>query len=197
MKLLVDCDNVFDRLTRGPFPSGEEDDSAVEGHLSVCHECRRLAEALRPAVSLLHEAYADEQISDERLPAYHGTPDRSTDRAITRASGGQWSLGWQLVAASLLGVMIGSLAINALMEGRGQGSQPVALAQPAENGASGLTRLAVLKLSETCLPSGMALASNSAAKLSCCTDCHSSSAAAKRNIDVGRLQLACVACHSQ
>ena len=59
MKLLLDCDDVFDRLTRGPFPSGAADDDAVESHLRSCHECRELAEALRPAVKLMHVAYAD------------------------------------------------------------------------------------------------------------------------------------------
>ena len=55
-RTLLNCDQVFDVLTRGPFPTGEPEDDAVERHLRACHECRRLAEALRPAVALLHEA---------------------------------------------------------------------------------------------------------------------------------------------
>jgi hypothetical protein len=71
MKLLVNCDQVFDVLTRGPFPTGEATDEAVEQHLRACHECRQLAEALRPAVELMHEAVASDQASG--LPEYQGS----------------------------------------------------------------------------------------------------------------------------
>ena len=43
------CDEVFDQLTRAPFPAGEETDHRVDEHLQVCHDCRQMAEALRPA----------------------------------------------------------------------------------------------------------------------------------------------------
>lgn len=71
------CDHAFERLTRGPFPGGPfpdgspadpMEDARVERHLASCHECRRLAEALRPAVSLFHEAL--ERTDD--LPRYSG-----------------------------------------------------------------------------------------------------------------------------
>ena len=82
------CDEVFERLTSGPFPGaagaargGAADDSpglphspgaawsdeATERHLAYCHECRRLAEALRPAVVALRDAR-----DAELLPAYDG-----------------------------------------------------------------------------------------------------------------------------
>ncbi|WP_254512930.1 hypothetical protein [Anatilimnocola floriformis] len=70
MKLLIHCDEVFDILTRGPFPSGHESDPAVEHHLRSCHDCRQLAEALRPAVELFHECLSKEEVAD--LPEYHG-----------------------------------------------------------------------------------------------------------------------------
>ena len=63
-KLLLNCDQVFDVLTRGPFPTGSPDDEGVEHHLRACHDCRQLAEALRPAVSLLHEAVAADEALD-------------------------------------------------------------------------------------------------------------------------------------
>ncbi len=66
----MNCDRVFDVLTRGPFPSGGADDAPVELHLAGCHECRQLAEALRPAVGLFHEAMAADEDAD--LPAYRG-----------------------------------------------------------------------------------------------------------------------------
>ncbi|HND56759.1 MAG TPA: hypothetical protein PLV92_30280, partial [Pirellulaceae bacterium] len=103
------CDEVFERLTSGPFPGGGAvesesraakngdargdetksdsadvgvaddspglprspfaawSDDALERHLACCHECRRLAEALRPAVVALREAR-----DAELLPAYDG-----------------------------------------------------------------------------------------------------------------------------
>jgi hypothetical protein len=70
-RLLLNCDQVFDVLTRGPFPTGEPKDEAVEHHLRACHECRRLAEALRPAVALMHEAVTSDQAID--LPEYQGS----------------------------------------------------------------------------------------------------------------------------
>jgi hypothetical protein len=70
MKLLIQCDDVFDILTRGPFPAGLESDAAVEHHLRCCHDCRQLAEALRPAVELFHECLADDEV--RQLPEYHG-----------------------------------------------------------------------------------------------------------------------------
>jgi hypothetical protein len=71
------CDQVFERLTRGPFPGGPfadgstsdpAEDARVERHLACCHDCRRLAEALRPALDLFHEAL--ERTDD--LPRYAG-----------------------------------------------------------------------------------------------------------------------------
>jgi len=69
--LLLNCDQVFEVLTRGPFPTGEPQDEAVERHLRACHECRQLAEALRPAVALMHEAVSSEEA--EQLPEYQGS----------------------------------------------------------------------------------------------------------------------------
>lgn len=70
MKLLIDCNEVFDILTRGPFPSGADHDEAVEHHLRSCHDCRQLAEALRPAVELFHECLSEQEAAE--LPGYQG-----------------------------------------------------------------------------------------------------------------------------
>lgn len=64
---VLDCDHVFDALTRGPFPSGGDDDCLVEDHLRACSSCARLAAALRPAVDVLHEATGADD-----LPRYDG-----------------------------------------------------------------------------------------------------------------------------
>lgn len=208
MNVTYDCDDVFDRLTRGPFPGGAADDSAAEGcaaegcaaedralesHLCVCHECRELAEALRPAVKLMHEAYAGSLSRDESLPVYRGSASLSPAPAPLRSPARrahEWSLGWQLVAASLIGVAIGSLAATGWFSNKEASPANASAGGPP---AMGLAMLASLKLNDVCLPSSMALASSE--RLRCCTDCHSSTAAKKKDVDVARLQLACVACH--
>jgi hypothetical protein len=64
----MNCDQVFDILTRGPFPSGAASDGSVQRHLSGCAECRQLAEALRPALDLIHESVPPEE--SWGLPGY-------------------------------------------------------------------------------------------------------------------------------
>lgn len=66
----MNCDQVFDVLTQGPFPRGRADDSQVEAHLAGCDECRRLALALRPAVTLFHETLSEDEAAC--LPGYWG-----------------------------------------------------------------------------------------------------------------------------
>ena len=67
---MIHCDEVFDILTRGPFPTGAVSDGVVESHLTRCDDCRRLSEALRPAVELFQEAVAPEE--SRGLPSYWG-----------------------------------------------------------------------------------------------------------------------------
>ena len=67
----MNCDQVFDVLTRGPFPSGSSDDADVELHLAACHDCRQLADALRPAIGMFHEAVPHDEYDD--LPGYRGS----------------------------------------------------------------------------------------------------------------------------
>ncbi|MDZ4783485.1 MAG: hypothetical protein SGJ19_24835 [Planctomycetia bacterium] len=66
----MNCDQVFDVLTRGPFPTGAASDASVERHLTCCNDCRRLAIALRPAVELFEEAVRPEE--SRGLPSYWG-----------------------------------------------------------------------------------------------------------------------------
>ena len=61
MNRLMNCDHVFDILTRAPFPTGDDTDPDVEHHLRACHGCRQLAEALRPAVDLFHESISPDE----------------------------------------------------------------------------------------------------------------------------------------
>jgi hypothetical protein len=79
---MIHCDEVFDILTRGPFPTGAASDGIVESHLKRCGECRRLAEALRPAIELFQEAVTPEE--SHGLPSYWGG---SCDRADPWSAG--------------------------------------------------------------------------------------------------------------
>lgn len=64
------CDDIFEILTSGPFPRGAEGDESVERHIASCHECRRLAEAMRPATNLFHETLSESESAN--LPRYEG-----------------------------------------------------------------------------------------------------------------------------
>lgn len=79
----MNCDQVFDVLTRGPFPSGTSDDADVELHLAACHDCRQLADALRPAVDMFHEAMPRDEYDD--LPGYQGSLRESDARSLPLA----------------------------------------------------------------------------------------------------------------
>lgn len=186
MKLLVTCDQVFDVLTRGPFPSGSRDDQGVQRHLDVCHECRQLAEALRPAVALLHEALPANETAE--LPSY-GAP-HADDGLCQRADGAlaarvrqmmdrievqprrlaaqeRWLYAVRLVAASVLLAALGTLIAGVFRPGE-DGRQirvakhPLVLSGSHQPTAEGLLHLASLKLPAGCLP-GMPTKDESAA----------------------------------
>lgn len=70
MNRVTECDKVFEVLTRGPFPTGGPIDRRVESHLTRCEECRRLAEALRPALDLFQEEIHSAE--SDSLPSYLG-----------------------------------------------------------------------------------------------------------------------------
>lgn len=124
----MNCDQVFDVLTRGPFPTGTSCDGPVEAHLEACAECRQLAEALRPALELFQEAVDPEESRD--LPGYwcslaadhspplvsYATPLEARLAPAPRRSESlthekHWSAltGWRMAAMLVLGAMLGSL----------------------------------------------------------------------------------------
>jgi hypothetical protein len=122
----MNCDRVFDILTRGPFPTGTACDPLVEAHLKNCGECNRLAEALRPALELFQEAVDPEESRD--LPGYwcavatdraqpavaqtkQAPPARALNRWVKAPVVKHFSAVamWRLAAALLLGVTVGSV----------------------------------------------------------------------------------------
>jgi len=170
-RIAMNCDQVFDILTRGPFPAGEPSDEAVEWHLEGCDSCSRLAEALRPAVELLHEAIVDDEA--EALPGYSGrlafeempwsdadsseSGDSKTGRlAIQRRpmlrravlGDGKTQRLWRFAAAMALGVML-ALGLNAMGVPDGKNTPPGAegLLSP---GSHGLAQLVALNLPGFC-----------------------------------------------
>lgn len=151
MAASMTCDDAFDILTRGPFPSGDvRTDELVERHLAACHECRQLAEALRPAVGLFHETLtAAETLC---LPGYRGelrpagtaalkrrrpaalqptsptpastAPSKPQTPAVTHnASQGSREARWMLLAACLIGVGLGVFASVSTEPGRSGASR--------------------------------------------------------------------------
>lgn len=81
---LPTCDDVFDVLTRGPFPTGQhETDMPIERHLTVCHSCRDLAEALRPATDMLASGQSETAEADFSLPVFLAGDSTPSHRCIT------------------------------------------------------------------------------------------------------------------
>jgi hypothetical protein len=121
----MNCDQVFKILTRGPFPSGDATDAAVEVHLSLCSDCRHFADALRPDAAVCAENLIPEE--SRGLPYYWGVSalheeqgalvttakDRRTRRRrktnlFERREPLAHLSGWQLAIAVLMGVMLGT-----------------------------------------------------------------------------------------
>jgi len=73
----MNCEQVFFILTRGPFPAGEATDADVEHHLEICLSCAGLAEALRPAEGISHEALTAGE--SDGLPGYRGRYQRQAE----------------------------------------------------------------------------------------------------------------------
>lgn len=174
------CDDVFEILTAGPFPRGEEGDEAVERHIAVCHECRRLAEAMKPATDLLRESLHESEASG--LPRYEGyasapwnSEGRQTvdDPALLKSGGSPaqsvgvparrhgflrldinfWPL---LVAAALFGIGL-SMSIEWMQRSRGNepqiGQLSHVLGTPLRDGVpddQGKQFLVSLELSSNC-----------------------------------------------
>jgi hypothetical protein len=216
----MNCDHVFDLLTRGPFPTGASSDSAVESHLLACGECRQLAEALRPALELFEEAVTVEE--SRTLPGYWGNlhtgsesqvalapPDR--DSKHTKLSGRLLSVAaehateidwWRIAAALLLGVLLGSWFRAAAWNDVGS------LAGGPRSSTPNLQLLASMSLPSSCLkrtaPDMLQTADLSepswqnavqASDFACCTSCHASGDRKLSRTALSTVALSCRACH--
>lgn len=203
MKAVLTCDAVFDVLTCAPFPSGTSDDQVVESHLAVCHDCRQLAEALRPAVGLFHEALSDDV--DEELPAYRGdlspivcgidqsrgsVASQSPAPLPTRTKPQARAQSWFGIAACLAVVLAVTFAIVA-SRSRLAGNEPVVVFSIEDRDA---TLLVALDLPVNCkTPVTAHLAASS---FDCCTKCHTAeSRVSSSRRAILKSSVACVACH--
>lgn len=208
----MNCDDVFDVLTRGPFPSGDARcDVQVEAHLEKCDDCRRLAQALEPAIELFHEALGDDECS--ALPGYWG--DRMGGREITQTatraepasniSARAQAFAQTIRIRSLLVVAAAMLLSVSATLAYFQFAEPAAVAPPVER----LTTVDSLGITTACLmaPETHPVAGTVDARpithavelsqLNCCTHCHG----ADRNkqtaskVTGARVSQSCLMCH--
>ncbi len=207
----VTCDQVFDVLTRGPFPAGDPSDDAIELHLAACHECRCMAEALRPAVSLFHEAIDSDE--KDRLPGYFGELDNvfvseELDFASPQVEKSRSSslarfasvLSWQVTAIVIAGMV--SFALWSVSDSNVETSRTVdansSISVPNEEG---LNELLALKLPNACLPELgniqelVGADSNSQLAFQCCTCCHSAGSSGLMVNSIALLANSCESCH--
>lgn len=207
MKAVLTCDDVFDVLTREPFPSGGVDDEVVESHLAVCHECRQLAEAFRPAVGLFHEALSAGV--DDELPMYRGRLKPVIEAlppvplfaprtdCCSQSEKRQPSILRSLaMAASLIVVASAVFAAWAGIQ-RSSRFAPVASNLRIETNRD-YTLLATLEIPRSC----RSLLEHSdrplTAEFVCCTKCHhATSRMASTKLAISKTSAACAACHDR
>lgn len=196
MKNVIDCDGIFEILTRAPFPTGGAQDEDVESHLRVCHDCRCLAEALRPAVGLFHESLED----GDSLPQYNA--DRLTSKHGT--GNGRWmrSLRAAVVAGLAAGVLMWLTATGGFHGLSPVGQRPVS--QAAAPDAAGFLRLSALQLPSSCRahrerlsPAQLPVAQlEQGWEFRCCTHCHRAGGAGPVSArSLRAFEVACATCH--
>jgi hypothetical protein len=187
MKSVIDCESVFERLTRAPFPSGGSHDDDTELHLQVCHDCRSLAEALRPAIGLFHESLED----DESLPKYNGRLLAVSANEFI-GSGERNRFGALLVA----GAAACALAwLGFLANFRGPVDRDISNHHSATPDANGVSLLLAMRLPNSCMKNdSLAAAENS--HFRCCTECHRFQGTVPvTSAALRALHTACSACH--
>ncbi len=205
MRTLIDCDATFDALTRGPFPSGHEFDDAVAAHLASCHDCRALAEALRPAVDLFHESLDD--AARTSLPQYVASvrdAESLEQRILTVVESESLKPSPQdsrfnsrrrvhYVLAPLILLVLTALVLRGL-PGISGSSKAVALAADPVNG---MTLLAALSIPASCVVEGQGDVVVAAEdRFACCTECHALANPNRPAVRcVAQLTIACNACH--
>ncbi len=205
MKVLLNCDEVFEALT-SRCDAAQEDDALGE-HLECCAQCRQLAEMTRPAVDLFDDARRSGELDHYSAAALASkvfsrleSEQRSAvadshKRSFLSLGAHAWS---QLGAAAAILLALGGLFWATNPPELGGGPDLIALpvftsprtraTQPTEHG---LLHLASLQLPEACL----ATTSGSVSKIDCCTRCHLAGDPLPRARLVAFSQQVCLACH--
>ena len=202
MRLMLNCDDVFEALTRGPLLVGEENE-ALEQHLGECGECRALAEEFAPGASLLNVELAATEDEDSRSLAERVFSRFEAQRALAPArhflaiNSQTWT---QLAAAAAVLIALGTL-IWAVAPGDSRLPQEQAIlsafASPLAPGGQpdehGLLHLASLNLPRLCLTA--VPASDAKEAMQCCTRCHHAGDSVPAVRIVAFSQQSCLACH--
>ncbi len=207
MKVLLNCDEVFETLTSG-YDAVREDE-ALQEHLEYCAECRRWAEATGPASDLFAEVLraneldrcGAESVANCVLARLETEQDQalveSHSRSFLSLSGHAWS---QLGAAAAILLALGGLFWAASPSEQALRQELAALpaftsplGQPTHPTEHGLLHLASLQLPEACLSSTVAF--QEAAMFHCCTRCHHGGDMLPAVRLVAFTQQSCVACH--
>ena len=196
----MNCDRVFEILTSGPFPRDDESDSQVETHLAICHNCRQLAEALRPAIRMIHESIVEERDS---LPSYAGpmTPRGNrimeqiraadTNSRPWRRKEGQTTSSPRLASWNLALAPVGMIALILVA----YGAKDHVPATPADLSGLGLPN-ACHDVPNSTTEANDGSRPNSASTYYCCTHCHSAKhSEIPQFATISKLIQACGACH--
>lgn len=208
MKVLLNCDDVFEALTSGCDAAREEE--ALHEHLECCAECRQLAEATEPALDFFanvlppdepdrgHAASIARNVLARLEDQRNVVLMESHQRSFLSLSAHAWS---QLGAAAAILLALGGLFWAASPGERAARRDFVALpaftsplvraTQPTEYG---LLHLTSLQLPEACV-SPLAASPDAVAMFQCCTRCHHAGDMLPTVRLVAFSQQSCVACH--
>ncbi|MEW4563632.1 hypothetical protein AB1K70_13955 [Bremerella sp. JC770] len=147
---LPTCDDVFEVLTRAPFPTGEhETDLPIQRHLTVCHSCRELAEALRPATDMLATGQVDTAEEESSLPVFLADDSTPSHRCITDQPERPTTDIVAAIRGPLIALALCLMIVLAVQGNWSHGSNssdhsPPTAGLPASSGASGALNLSDL-----------------------------------------------------
>lgn len=164
------CDELFDLLTDECGAENGACRDAMKRHLSGCRSCRRLADALEPAVELFRECSAGDDLAAPSVSSGPWSEPEETDSAWDRPPRAwhdrpaptPWMMQvfggdvLRLAAAILVGLTLGALVWGQDDSSSGaNGSAGLASVAPAGNADSSIAprvTLASLLVTVACLP---------------------------------------------
>ena len=191
-----ECDTVFLLLTAGSAKHSDHNSTTIARHLEHCASCRSIAEALRPALHLVHEAlphadqidlpvYGDHDPEATIMGRIESLEPASNASHVSTADRNRRYVVAMAVAAALLWLLLWNRS-------------------PADNGISVAAHQgAVVDLADfagelpaVCLTidarANQHLAVNAR---QCCTTCHHADEDAPKVRTIARLTATCHACH--